>query len=263
MNVIESQLAKLKKEGRLGLMTHLVVGYPSLRESKQIVLAMADSGADFIELQIPFSDPLADGPTIMNACDSALKNGVKVADAFELAKSLHTEVQTPLLFMCYYNSVFNIGVSEFCKMASEVGISGLIVPDIPLEEEPTEGFLAACLKNNLYPIRLISPVSTTDRLVKNAKIAQGFVYCSARQGITGANAKLDPGLVKYLKRARSYFKIPLAVGFGISSKERVNLIAPFADIVIVGSAIIDIITRSDKKDLISDIKKFIKSLEIN
>lgn len=263
MNAIDGQLTKIKKEGRIGLMTHIVVGYPSLKESEQVALAMEESGADFVELQIPFSDPLADGPTIMNACDLALKNGVKVSDAFKLAKNLSTQVKIPLLFMCYYNSVFNIGVMKFCRMAKEAGIAGLIVPDIPLEEEPEEGFLAACGKNDLYPIRLISPVSTIERLTKNAKIAQGFVYCSARQGTTGAKTKLDPELVKYLKLARSYFKVPLAVGFGISSKDRVNLITPFADIVIVGSAIIDIISKSSRKDLILNIKKFIKSLEIN
>lgn len=263
MNAIDQQLATLKKQSRPGLMTHVVIGYPSLKDTEEIILAMVQSGADFVELQIPFSDPLADGPTIMNACDIALKLGTRVTDAFKLAKNLSAKVKTPLLFMCYYNTIFNIGVAEFCKRAKEAGISGLIVPDMPLEEESEEGFLAACKREDLYPIRLISPVSSVERLAKNAQIAQGFVYCSARQGITGAKSKLDPELVKYLKLARGYFQIPLAVGFGISSKERVDLIAPFADIVIVGSAIIDIISKSSRKDLISNIKKFIKSLEIN
>lgn len=263
MNLIDKQLEKIKKENRLGLMTHVVVGYPSLEKTESLVRVMAESGADFIELQIPFSDPLADGPTIMKACEEALRSGTKVRDAFNLAHTLSKQINTPLLFMAYYNTVFKYGTKRFCQDAKESGISGLIVPDIPLEEEHEEHFIKYCQEAGLKNIRIVSPVSTVDRLKKNADVADGFIYCTARQGITGAEKELDSEIVEYLKQLRKYFKVPLAVGFGIANKERVNLIKNYADIVVVGSAIVDIISQSKPNNLIRKVQDFIKLLSIN
>src|SRR5258708_27751991 len=168
MNNIEQKLVELKKQKRIGLMTHVVIGYPSLEETNSLVKAMVESGADFVELQIPFSDPLADGPTIMRACEESLRNGTKVSDAFAVMKVLSQEVSIPLLFMAYYNTVFTYGVQKFCRDAKEVGASGLIVPDMPIEEEKNEHFFKYCKKYNLHNIQVISPASTDDRLRKNA-----------------------------------------------------------------------------------------------
>lgn len=267
MNKIIQQLEKIKSEKRLGIMTHVVVGYPSLKETIELVKLMEQLGVDFVELQIPFSDPLADGPTIMKACEASLKNGTKVKDAFDIAKKLSKEVKIPLLFMAYYNTVFKYrrglfsdenGTKKFCMDAKNAGISGLIVPDMPLEEESEEHFIKYCEEVGLHHIRVISPASTDDRLAKNSKVANGFVYFTARQGITGAKNTLDPKLVSNLKTVRQFFKIPIAVGFGISKKEHIQAIKPYADIAIVGSAIIDIINKG--KDYPKRVESFLKEL---
>lgn len=263
MNPIDKQLEKIKKENRLGLMTHLVVGYPSLEVTESLVKVMENSGVDFIELQIPFSDPLADGPTIMRACEKALENGVKVKDAFELASRLYKQIKIPLLFMAYYNTVFKYGTKKFCQDAKRVGISGLIIPDIPIEEEDQEHFIKYCKESGLKNVRVISPASTEERLQENAQVADGFIYCTARQGITGTEKALDPNVAKYLNTVKKYFKIPIAVGFGISNKERIEMIKPFADLAIIGSAIIDVINNSKEYELETNIKDFIQKLTFN
>lgn len=260
MNLIDKQLARIKKENRLGLMTHLVVGYPSIGLTESLVKVMEDAGADFVELQIPFSDPLADGPTIMRACEKALENGIKVKDAFDLAGRLTKYIKIPILFMAYYNTVFKYGTKKFCQDAKKAGISGLIIPDIPLEEEYEEHFIKYCKEAGLKDIRVISPASTDGRLKKNAQVADGFVYCTARQGITGSQKELDPQVSLFLKSVKKYFKIPIAVGFGISNRERIEMIKPFADIAIMGSAIIDIINNSRENETEGNIKFFLDSL---
>ncbi|MDO8577151.1 MAG: tryptophan synthase subunit alpha [Candidatus Daviesbacteria bacterium] len=262
MNSIDKQFKKIKQEKRLGLMTHVVVGYPSLVVTKFLVKIMEDVGIDFIELQIPFSDPLADGPTIMKACEEALQKGVKVKDAFKLASILSKETKTPLLFMAYYNTVFKYGTKKFCDDAKKVGISGLIVPDISLEEEHQEHFIKYCKEAGLKNIRVISPVSTVERLKKNAKVAGGFVYCTARQGITGAKEKLDPNIASFLKEVKKIFRIPIAVGFGISKKEHLTQLSSHADIVVIGSAIIDVVNKSTRDTLEKNIKYFLNSLKV-
>lgn len=259
-NLIDKQLVKIKKEKRLGLMIHLVVGYPSIEITESLAKVMEDAGVDFIELQIPFSDPLADGPTIMRACEKALGNGVKVKDAFELASKLSKQVKIPLFFMAYYNTVFKYGTQKFCRDAQKAGISGLIIPDIPPEEESEEHFIKYCKQAGLKNIRVVSPASTIDRLKKNAGIASGFVYCTARQGITGVQKRLNPNVTAFLKNVRRYFKIPIAVGFGISKKEDLKRLTPFADIAIIGSAIIDVINKSNKNDIEKNVKKFLFDL---
>lgn len=260
MNNINAQLQKLKNEKRLGFMTHVVVGYPSLPETEKLVLMMDKIGIDLIELQIPFSDPLADGPTIMKACEDSLKKGTKVKDAFNLAKKLSKKISAPLLLMAYYNTVFKYGVEKFCKDANDAGISGLIVPDMPIEEEENEHFFANCEKYGLTHIHVISPASNKERLIKNKKIAKGFIYATARQGITDAKKGLDPKIAAYLKEVKSVFDIPVAVGFGISSRERVNMIAPFANIAVVGSAVLDIM-YSKPRDYLGEVENFLKELK--
>ncbi len=235
-------------------MTHGVIGYPSLAKTKEIVVDMAQSGADIIELQIPFSDPIADGPTIMKACEKALANGTKVADAFVLMKALSQKVSVPLLFMCYYNTVFNFGTEKFVKMAKEAGCEGLIVPDIPIEEEKYEHFYAYCKKYAVPAIFVVSPVTTNERLKQINKLAKGFVYATARQGTTGARSSLDGSTIEFLERVKKHISLPVAVGFGISEKAHVQQLKGHADIAVVGSAILN---KINKKEGVSD---FIQSL---
>lgn len=235
-------------------MTHIVAGYPNLKESEKIALTMAECGVDFIEIQIPFSDPVADGPTIMRANDIALKNGIKVKDCFELAKKikkLKFLAKPEILFMSYFNVIFRYGIDGFCKRAKQGGCYGLIVPDMPIDEEKNEHYLASCKKYKLHPIQIISPLTTKSRLKKMAKIASGFLYCVSRYGTTGQSKDLNPKLKQYLKNVRKYFKIPLAVGFGISTKSHVEAVHKNAEIAVIGSRIINAI---DKKE---NIKKLL------
>lgn len=263
MNLIDKQLAKIKGEKRLGLMTHLVVGYPTLKISEKLIKVMEDADADFIELQIPFSDPLADGPTIMKASEVALENGVKVKDSFTLANKMSKQIKIPLIFMAYFNTVFKYGTKKFCEDAKGVGISGLIIPDMPIEEEHEEHFIKYCRQAGLKNITVVSPASTEQRLKINAQVVKGFIYCTSRQGITGTGKELNPNMVKYLNIVKKHFKIPIAVGFGISNKEQVKALKDYADIIVTGSAVIEVINKSNNENLEENIKQFIRSLKLN
>ncbi len=262
MVTLEEQLQKIKRKRRLGLMMHVIVGYPSLKETNKLVKLMVEEGVDFIELQIPFSDPLADGPVIMRACEQALEKGTKVADAFKVMKELSSTVPIPLLFMGYYNTVFRYGVKKFCADAKRAGAAGLIVPDMPLEEEGEEHFLAYSEENRLPVIRVVSPISTIDRLKKNAIVAEGFVYCSAYQGTTGVRQTLDPILASYLKTVKRYINKPLAVGFGISKPEHIRAIKQHAEIAVIGSALIKTIQEATGDEQEQSVRSFIRSLMV-
>lgn len=239
MNKIDKQIQKIKAEGRLGLMTHIVVGYPDLDRSMELIKVMADSGVDFIELQIPFSDPMADGPTIMQANKVALDNGTTPAQVMRFMGEASKQVDIPLLFMGYYNIIYNYGIEKFCLEARSKGATGLIFPDIPLDEEVNEGFLEHANKNDLYPIRLLSPASTDERIQKNSELAQGFVYYVGRKGITGSKNELDPELADNLKLVKKYIEVPIAVGFGISTPEHIQQLKTHAEIAVIGSAVLN------------------------
>lgn len=260
MQKLKDRLKKIKSEKRMGLMTHVVVGYPSLEDTVRLVKLMEQEGVDIIELQIPFSDPLADGPTIMKACEAALANGTKVKDAFSVMKQLSKEVKIPLLFMAYYNTVFKYGTEKFIVDSRKAGAEGLIVPDVPIEEEHEEHFISLCQKYNLANIRVVSPASTDERLKKNAQVGTGFVYAAARQGITGAKENLEPSIVDFLKNVRQHFAIPVAVGFGISKREHLEVLKPYADMAIVGSALIDVINKLNKKDIEKNASSFLREM---
>ncbi|PIZ66177.1 tryptophan synthase subunit alpha [Candidatus Roizmanbacteria bacterium CG_4_9_14_0_2_um_filter_39_13] len=246
---------------KIKLMTHVVVGYPNIASTIQIVKAMEEAGVDYVELQIPFSDPIADGPTIMKACDMALQNGVTVRDCLKVMKTLSAQVSIPLFFMGYYNSVFHYGVEKFCKAAKAAGAYGLIIPDIPPDEEEYEHFIKACMTHHLHQIRVVTPASSDERLKLNAQVADEFVYCVSHYGVTGSSASGRVGFRSYLKRINKYFKIPIAVGFGISSRKDVHMVEKYADIVVVGSAVLEIINTYARFDVaIKKINTLIKTL---
>ncbi len=221
------------------LMTHIVAGYPDLQTSKELALAMAESGVEFIEIQIPFSDPIADGPTILRANQVALDNGVTADDCFELLADLHSQCDTKFLLMTYFNIPFAYGLEKFCRKAAEYGAYGLIIPDIPLDEEPHEKYIETCKRYDLKAIQIVSPLTTDERLEKIDEVADGFVYCVGNFGTTGEQAGFYSDLANYLKKVRSKIELPLALGFGISSKEQVEKASDVADIVVMGSKIVN------------------------
>jgi tryptophan synthase alpha subunit len=237
-------------------MTHIVAGYPSMKECEEIALCMAKSGVSFIEIQIPFSDPIADGPTIMEANEKSLLNGTTPEDCFELIKRLKNKIKTPILIMSYFNIPFNYGVEKFCKKAKEIGVYGLIIPDIPIDEEKHDHYIEICRKHNLHPIQVISPITTTGRLKKLKKVASGFVYCISTLGTTGERKELTPKLQDYLEKVRKIIKLPLALGFGISSEDQVLEASKYADIVVIGSKMINLY----KSGKIEAVKRFLDQI---
>ncbi|MDP4008483.1 MAG: tryptophan synthase subunit alpha [Candidatus Peregrinibacteria bacterium] len=243
------------------IMTHIVAGYPSLKESKLLAQTMIESGVSYIEIQIPFSDPIADGKTIMDANKKALENGITPDDAFELMKDLSGKAKAhgvKLLFMSYYNILFKYGLERFCKKAASIGCYGLIIPDIPIDEEPHEHYLAICEKYNLHAIQVIAPITPEKRLKGIAKHANGFVYCTATTGTTGARAQMSQNLESYIGKVRKHIPdIPIALGFGISSRSQVKQALAHVDIAVIGSKIINIYNTSKKQNPVEDVKTFI------
>ncbi len=229
---------------KTNLMTHIVAGYPDLKTSEELVKIMDCVRVSFIEIQIPFSDPVSDGQTLMNAQQISLENNTKTEDVFQLVERLQTEVKTPLLFMTYYNIIHSYGLEAFCKRAASLGMYGLIIPDIPFDEEFSEHYLAICKKYDLHPIQVISPLTPVARLQKIAEIASGFVYCISREGLTGEKNSLNPNLTKYLTTVREYIKLPLALGFGISDKTQVQMALQKADMAVMGSAVVNVFNKA-------------------
>lgn len=261
MKKLSDSLANLRL-GKPALMTHVVLGYPTLEKSIELIKAMSESGVSVIEIQIPFSDPIADGPTIMSANQVALENGITPKDCFEAVEKLKVTIDTPLLFMSYFNILLNYknGVSDFCKDASACGIQGLIVPDVP-PEETTDGYWSSAKEFNLSAIPIVSPVSSKERLelIKKTTDAE-FVYCVSVTGTTGARTTLPTELADYLSSVRNVFKRPLALGFGISSKEQVTEASKHAELCVVGSAVIDIIRNNDPKNQTKAVTTFLAEL---
>ncbi len=261
---LEDTLLKISTTSRRApvVMSHVVLGYPTLSESLEIVEVMEQSGVKIIELQLPFSDPIADGNTIMYANSIALSNGVTPKRCLKAFANLYKRVQLPLLAMTYYNIPFTYrgGLQGFCKEAHNAGVQGIIVPDIPLEEVG-DRFFHHTLSNGITPIPIVSPITPKDRLKKIAKEhKKGFVYCLSRTGTTGASKTLPPGLSKYLHEVRKTFSLPLSLGFGISTPAQIRSLKNLVEIAIVGSATIDLIKNTRKKERLKAVAHFMCSL---
>ncbi len=245
---IDGAIERLRAENRVGIMAHLVLGYPTMEASRYIAQVMVRSGVDLIEVQLPFSDPTADGPTITLACHRALERGVRVADGMRFVAELTAEGaaghKVPIVFMSYFNLVFNYrdgagrGVEGFAATASRAGAAGIIVPDLPPEEEQ-EGYPEACKAHGIHPISVISPNIGEERLRAVARVSSGFLYSTSRTGTTGKDVEIDFGeLGDFLARARKTCGLPLAVGFSISKREHVDALRGHAEIAVVGSHLI-------------------------
>jgi tryptophan synthase alpha chain len=236
------------------LMTHVVAGYPDLATTGKIIRAMAESGADLIEIQIPFSDPLADGPTIMHACEQALTGGITPADCIDLVAELNKQITVPLLIMTYANPVFSMGLANFISRCAKAGVSGLIIPDLPFAEFSRD-YVDAAKGHGIDPILLVSPGMRSERLDDLLPLASGFVYATLRAGITGARPGLEPQSFEFLTRVRKRTTLPLAAGFGVSSPEQVRLLGGQVDAVIMGSHLLNLFNSQG----IAAVGEFIKS----
>jgi tryptophan synthase alpha chain len=254
---IAATFARLGAERRLALIAYLTVGYPRLDITPSLVEAAAQSGADAIELGIPFSDPLADGRTIQAASQQALKGGMTVARAIEVARAARKTTVVPLLFMTYLNPILAFGLERFCRAASEAGIDGLIVPDLPPPESADLRRAADASQMDL--VFFVAPTSSEAGIVAACRAATGFIYCIAVTGVTGARAELDPSLLPLIETVRRHTSLPIVVGFGISRVEHLRALEGKADGVIVASALLDAIARSPE-DPAGQVRRFLSDL---
>ncbi len=238
---IVSTFHRLAEQRQKALIAYIMAGDPSLDETETYVLRMAEAGADIIELGVPFSDPIADGPVIQQAADRALRSGTTLRKIVAAVHSLRTKTQVPLVLMTYYNTILKYGEAAFCRDAAEAGVDGIIVPDLPPEEATTLQPLAR--RSGLDLIFLLAPTSTARRQASVARLSNGFIYYVSMTGITGAMLKDRADVASKVKEIRRYAKTPVAVGFGIATADDVREIAPMADGVIVGSALVKIIAE--------------------
>lgn len=259
MKRIEAKFKELKKRKRIALIPFITAGDPDLKTTKELVLEMERRGADIIELGVPFSDPIADGPTIQAAGIRAMKHKISLEDILKLVKDLRKKTEVPLVLMTYYNLFFNYGIEKFVIQARKNGVDGVIAADLPIEEAGELKRYAR--KNNLDTIFLASPTSPSQRLKLIAKETRGFIYYVSLTGVTGAREKLAEDLILSLKRLKRLTKKPIAVGFGIAKPEHIRKIRRYADGAVVGSAIISIIEKNLKsKDLVKKVGDFIERL---
>lgn len=234
-NRIETCLQALQARGRKALIPFIVAGDPDLAASRELALAILANGADILEIGVPFSDPSAEGPTIMAADTRSLRQGTTLADVFRLVADLRTTTEAPILLLLYYNSIYQMGLARFFTACRDAGVDGVIVPDLPLEEQGEAAPVAAA--HNVIITRLVSPLSAA-RLPALIHEARGFLYCVAALGVTGERSQFQTDLQGYQRELRQLSPIPRALGFGISTPEQVRELAPDWDGIIVGSAIV-------------------------
>ncbi len=252
--MLETYLKKRLKEKEILLMTHIVLGYPTFEDAFRIVESMVKAGVDLMELQIPFSEPIADGPIILHANQKALAEGATVQKCMDFAQKAVNSFDIPFLFMSYYNILFKYGVDRFVSAMQSNGIVGAIVPDLPPEEGGD--YLDAMEKYHLSPIFIFSPTTPEERMVYLSSFGKGFIYCVARKGVTGVATDFSRQLSEYLLRCRKSTDLPLALGFGVKEREDVEFLKGKADIAVIGSETIRLVDT----DGVDAVGKFISSL---
>ncbi len=243
---ISKRFAELRASGELGIVAYITAGDPTLDATLKFVLALAEAGADVVELGVPFSDPLADGPTIQRASERALKAGATLAGVLDLVRRIRQSSQVPLVLFSYYNPVLQMGLEKFAFTAASAGADGVLATDLtPEESEDYRRILAA---HRLDTIFLGAPTSTDERLAKIAACSSGFLYLISRTGVTGVKDALPDDLPALLRRARSVTRLPIAVGFGISLPGHVSVLGGLADAAVVGSALVSEIEKAKSVD---------------
>ena len=250
---ISRKFAELRKERGKAFIPYIMAGDPDARRTEELVHILEDCGADLIELGVPFSDPLADGPTIQAAAKRALDGGTTLHTVIGTVASLRKRTQIPIILMTYYNPIFKYGDERFVEDAVSAGADGVIIPDLPPEE--AERLIAHAKKRPFETIFLLAPTSTEERIKKVARASRGFIYYVSITGITGTKLSLDSSIDAHIAHIRSVSGTPIAVGFGISTPQEASMVAGFADGVIVGSAIVKQINAPDE-----ELKRYLLSL---
>ncbi len=258
---IKEKFENLKKKGEKALIPFIMAGDPDLETTERLVLEMEKRGADIIELGLPFSDPLADGPVIQQSSQRSLEKGTRTPHVFELVKRLREKTDIPLVILTYYNPVFSYGQEIFIKEAAQAGVDGLVMPDLPLEER--DELEETARETGLDLICFLAPTSSRDRINKTAQRARGFIYCVSLTGVTGVREEFSPSAENLIKDIRKHTSLPLALGFGISTPRQAGKAARYADGVIVGSALMKIIDKYGENGdlLVQEVGEFVASLK--
>jgi tryptophan synthase alpha chain len=254
-NRIDDCFARLRKAKRKGFIPYICAGDPNLKRTVDLAFSLEKSGAHLLELGLPFSDPLADGIVNQLAAQRALSAGVTIRGVFDCVREIRAKSQIPIVLYSYLNPVFQYGADKFHRDAEAAGIDGLLILDLPPEEDAD---LAA---GNLVHIRLVAPTTLANRIERIAKSAKGFIYYVSREGVTGARDSLSSSLAEKVSELRKHSNLPIAVGFGISNPDQAREVARHADAVVVGSAIVDLIAKNgDKPEMIEQVATFARTL---
>jgi tryptophan synthase alpha chain len=243
---ISRRFADLRASGEMGIVAYITAGDPSLEATLKFVLALAEAGADVIELGVPFSDPLADGPTIQRASERALKSGTGLGGVLAMVHSIRKQSDVPLVLFSYYNPVLQMGLEKFGHFAKAAGADGVLITDLTPEE--SDDYLRVMRSNKLDTIFLAAPTSDDDRLRKISAASSGFLYLISRTGVTGTKDALPDDLPALLRRTRTFTNLPVAVGFGISLPGHVSVLGGLADAAVVGSALVSEIEKATAQD---------------
>jgi tryptophan synthase alpha chain len=251
---------RARNEGRIAIMPYMPVGWPELDDTERAVAALVRSGADLVEIGMPFSDPIADGPTVQRVNQRSLSNGVTTVVALDHIRRLRQNqgIEVPLIAMGYYNPILAYGIERFARDAREAGADGFIVPDLPPEE--SDELLAACVDNGLHLVYMLAPTSTEERFEAILERASGFIYLVSVIGITGARDRLWEGIPDYVARVRRHTSLPLALGFGISSHAHVVEAGGLVDGVIFASAMLNYLEQFSADQLPDEIERYMASL---
>jgi tryptophan synthase alpha chain len=258
MSRISRRFEELRAAGRTGLIAYIMAGDPDLETTRALILELERAGADFIELGVPFTDPLADGPSIQAANERALAAGTTLDQILSLVRSVREESEIPILLMTYYNPIFRAGHERLAQGAREAGVDGMLITDLPPEE--AEEWKQVADAAGLDTIFLLAPTSNEERIRIATRIASGFVYCVSRTGVTGARADLPEDLHALLDRIRAGTDAPIAVGFGVSRPEHVRQIGEWCQAAVVGSAIVSII-GAEGRDCVEPVGRFVRELK--
>ena len=256
---IKNKFQELDREGRIGIILYATVGYPDMDATEELVPALAESGADIIQLGVPFSDPSADGATIQETSHQALLNNVTLDDCIKLTARLRPRMpNTPLLLFGYYNPFLSYGLHEFAKDANQAGLDGVIVPDLPPDEAGP--LMNECRAASLDVVHLLAPTSVDSRIQLASDSASGFIYCVSLTGVTGVRDSLPEGVFDLLRRVRSYTSLPLAVGFGISRRDHVEALKGHADAAVVGSGLMRVVMESPRSEMVKRAQEYVRGL---
>jgi tryptophan synthase alpha chain len=260
MSRLRETFARLRDEHAPGLVTYVTAGDPDLDRTAGILRALDRAGADVLEVGVPFSDPLADGPVIQRATERALAAGTTLSGVLDLLRSMRGDIEAPLVIFSYANPILRLGAEQFADRACDAGVDGVLILDLPIEE--ADEFRGMLARRGIDTILLLSPTTTDDRLRRAAALGSGFLYAISRLGVTGARETLAAGAQEMVQRIRKVSDLPVALGFGISKPDHVREVGQWADAAVVGSALVDVIAREGaSRDLNTRVEEYVRWLK--